>query len=128
MNWRNKIEKDLNEVLQSNYIFTNVSKGVQANNADLMAAFHTTSYETIAIEILAKGEVQVSEKERAAELEAAFKDIASIVSEKTVNRETNRPFSIGMIERSMRELHFNIKRNHTNGTWMSPLPAASCAT
>lgn len=47
-------EKDLNEVLQSLYIFTNVSKGVTANNADLNLVFKTTDVQTIAIEVTRK--------------------------------------------------------------------------
>ena len=113
LNWRSKIEKDLNEVLQSNYIFTNVSKGVSANNADLQSCFGTTDFVTIACEILAKGDLQISEKERALEMENKFKDIASIIVEKCINAETRRPFSIGMIERSMREQHFSVNANRT---------------
>jgi len=37
INWRNKQENDLNEVLQVRAIFKNVTKGEQANKKDLSA-------------------------------------------------------------------------------------------
>ncbi len=41
-------EKDLDEVLQSETIFANVSKGMVASQADLMAAFGTDDVSAIA--------------------------------------------------------------------------------
>jgi ribosome maturation protein SDO1 len=35
MNWRNKQETNINEVLQTDQVFTNVSKGAIANQKDL---------------------------------------------------------------------------------------------
>jgi ribosome maturation protein SDO1 len=42
LNWRNKIETDINEVLQIDSIFSNVSKGMLANSKDLLSTFGTT--------------------------------------------------------------------------------------
>jgi len=58
---------------------------------------------------LAKGELQVSEKERHANLEAVLRDIATIVAEKCVNPETNRPYTVTLIETAMKEIHFSVK-------------------
>lgn len=63
INWRNKQETDINEVLQIDKIFTNVSKGEIAKKSDLKA-FGSLSDEEIIIEILNKGELQVSDLER----------------------------------------------------------------
>ncbi|KHJ88751.1 Shwachman-Bodian-Diamond syndrome protein [Oesophagostomum dentatum] len=41
VNWRNKTEKDIDEVLQTHTIFTNVSKGQLAKKDELAAAFGT---------------------------------------------------------------------------------------
>ena len=61
------------------------------------------------VQILSKGELQVSEKERHANLESMFRDIATIVSDMCVNPETNRPYPVTMIERAMHDVHFSIK-------------------
>lgn len=58
--------------------------------------------------ILEKGQVQVSDKEREKELDSKFKDIATIVAEKSINRETKRPFSVKVIESAMKQIHFNV--------------------
>ena len=61
------------------------------------------------VQILSKGELQVSEKERHANLESMFRDIATVVSDKCVNPDTNRPYPVTMIERAMHDVHFSIK-------------------
>lgn len=55
-----------------------------------------------------KGEVQVADKERESQLTNQFRDIAMIVVDKTVNPETQRPYTISMVERLMREVHFAV--------------------
>jgi ribosome maturation protein SDO1 len=63
------------------------------------------------IQILEKGELQVAGKERESVLSSQFRDIATIVMEKTINPETNRPYTITMIERLMHEIHFAVDPN-----------------
>ncbi|KAG9351592.1 hypothetical protein JZ751_022843 [Albula glossodonta] len=61
--------------------------------------------------ILAKGELQVSDKERQTQLEQMFRDIATIVTEKCVNPETKRPYTVSLIERAMKDIHYSVKAN-----------------
>lgn len=61
------------------------------------------------IQILAKGELQVSDKERQTQLEQMFRDIATIVAEKCVNPETKRPYTVSLIERAMKDIHYSVK-------------------
>ena len=61
------------------------------------------------LQILKKGELQVSEKERGQQLESMFRDIATVVSEKCVNPDTKRPYPVGVIERAMKEIHYSVK-------------------
>ena len=51
---------------------------------------------------------QISEKERDVELSSLFKDVASIVAEKCINPKTQRPYTITMIERALRDCHFSV--------------------
>lgn len=62
-------------------------------------------------QILAKGELQVSDKERQSQLEQMFRDIATIVAEKCVNPETKRPYTVSLIERAMKDIHYSVKAN-----------------
>lgn len=62
-------------------------------------------------QILAKGELQVSDKERHSQLETMFRDIATIVAEKCVNPETKRPYTVNLIEAAMKDIHYSVKAN-----------------
>ncbi|KAL2611634.1 hypothetical protein R1flu_023326 [Riccia fluitans] len=111
LSWRSRVEKDIDEVLQTQTVFSNVSKGVLAKSKDLIQAFGTDDHEKICLEILEKGELQVADKEREAQLSSQFRDIATIVMHKTVNPESERPYTISMIERLMKEVHFAVDSN-----------------
>ncbi|CAF0859408.1 unnamed protein product [Adineta steineri] len=111
VSWRNKEEKDIDEVLQTHTVFSNVSKGQAAKKEDLMSAFNTEDQTKICLEILEKGELQVSDKERTQHLETTFKEIASIVSGKCINPETKRPYTISIIEQAMKDIHYSINPN-----------------
>uniref|UniRef100_A0AAX7VCV0 Ribosome maturation protein SBDS n=1 Tax=Astatotilapia calliptera TaxID=8154 RepID=A0AAX7VCV0_ASTCA len=121
MSWRSGAEKDLDEVLQTHSVFVNVSKGQVAKKDDLTKAFGTDDLTEICkqawlfcfflLKILAKGELQVSDKERQTQLETMFRDIATIVAEKCVNPETKRPYTVSLIERAMKDIHYSVKPN-----------------
>ena len=111
VSWRKKIEKDIDEVLQTPTVFTNVSKGQVAKKEELMKAFGTEDQTKAALEILEKGELQISEKERQAQQEETLKEVATIISDKTVNPETKRPYPVSMIEKAMKQMHFSVKPN-----------------
>ncbi|XP_009863868.1 PREDICTED: ribosome maturation protein SBDS, partial [Apaloderma vittatum] len=102
-------EKDLDEVLQTHTVFVNVSKGQVAKKEDLVKAFGTDDQTEICKMILSKGELQVSDKERQTQLEQMFRDIATIVADKCVNPETKRPYTVILIERAMKDIHYSVK-------------------
>ena len=92
-------------------MFSNVSKGQVAKKEDLMKAFGKDDQTEICKDILAKGELQVSEKERHANLDSMFKEIATMCADKCVNPETNRPYPVTIIEKAMKDAHYSIKPN-----------------
>ncbi|XP_014272332.1 ribosome maturation protein SBDS [Halyomorpha halys] len=111
VSWRNNVEKDIDEVLQTHTVFTNVSKGQVAKREDLIKAFGKDDLTEVCKEILSKGELQVSDKERQNQLDSLFKDIATTVADKCVNPESKRPYPVSMIEKAMKDIHFSIKPN-----------------
>lgn len=108
VNYREGTETDLSEVLQTERVFTNVSKGQFANKADLKKCFDTSDEEEICRRILAKGEVQVSDMERSAQLEATTREVASMVSEKCVDPASNRPYTIAQVRDAMKQAGFMV--------------------
>lgn len=112
VSWRDGTETDLDEVLQTHSVFTNVSKGVLAKTSDLKNAFGTADTDAIVLEILKRGELQVSERERAVHADNLFQEIATIISQTCVDASSKRPFSVGLIERAMRDsLHYAVIPN-----------------
>ncbi|TPX67936.1 hypothetical protein SpCBS45565_g03458 [Spizellomyces sp. 'palustris'] len=111
LEWRNNVETDLDNVMQTRTVFVNVSKGQLANKEDLNKAFKTTDTDKIILEILRKGELQVGEKERTQQLGNLSRDIATTVAEKCINPDTKRPYTVTMIEKAMADLHFSVNPN-----------------
>jgi ribosome maturation protein SDO1 len=109
VSWRTKVEKDIDEVLQTHTVFANVSKGQAAKREDLMKSFGTEDHTTICKEILEKGELQISEKERHQQQESISKDIATTIAGLCVNPETKRPHPVSIIEKALKDIHFSVK-------------------
>jgi ribosome maturation protein SDO1 len=108
LEWRSGIETDLDNVLQIPSVFLNVSKGQTAPSAELAKAFgKDTSVDDIILEILRKGEMQVGEKERTAQLERVHNEVISIVASKLVDPRTKRVYTSGMIDKALDMLSSN---------------------
>ncbi|KAG0673437.1 hypothetical protein C6P40_002942 [Pichia californica] len=105
--YQNGVEKDIDEVLQISQVFLNVSKGQVASTEDLKAAFNTTDIDAIIKEILKKGEIQLSEKERTLQNEKLHNEILSIISAKCINPKSKKRYPPTMIDKALKELKFN---------------------
>lgn len=105
MEWRSGAEKDLDNVLQIHSVFLSVSKGQTAPKEDLAKAFGAkTSLDDIIQEILKKGEMQVGEKERHAQIERLEREVIGIVAGKVVDPRSKRVYTAGMIEKALEML------------------------
>lgn len=109
VNWRNKTEKDIDEVLQTQTVFSNVSKGQVAKKNELTEAFGTENMLEVCKMILEKGDLQVSDKERAAASDSAFKEISQLIASMVVNPETKRPIPPSAIDKALHEVHFALR-------------------
>ena len=102
LEWRSGIETDLDNVLQIPSVFLNVSKGQTAPTADLAKAFgKDAKVDDIILEILNKGELQVGEKERAAQLERMHNEVLSLVASRLVDPRTKRVYTPTMIAKAL---------------------------
>lgn len=117
LEWRSGIETDLDNVLQIPNVFLNVSKGQTAPREDLDKAFGKGKpNDDIVLEILKKGELQVGEKERAAQLERVHNEVVSIVASKLVDPRTKRIYTSGMIEKALDMLSSQAHTTDKSGT------------
>lgn len=108
VNWRSGAETDLANVLQIASVFMNVSRGVRATAADLMAAFGTDDAMACARVILEKGELEKGDLERTSELDGLYRDVASGVAERCVNPTSQRPYPVAFIEAALRDCGFSV--------------------
>ncbi|KAF1984020.1 Shwachman-Bodian-diamond syndrome protein [Aulographum hederae CBS 113979] len=124
LEYRSGTETDLDNVLQIPNVFLNVSKGQTAPKEDLEKAFGKgRTIDDIVMEILMKGELQVGEKERGAQLDMLQKEVVEIVSGKIVDPGTKRVYTTGMIEKALDQLStqgakaggHDHKKEHANG-------------
>ena len=108
VNYRQGTETDLSEVLQTTTVFTNVSKGQFAKSSLLKECFGTTDEEEVCRFILDKGEVQISDQERAVQLESMLREVASMVSEKCINPANRRQYTMAQIRDAMKSAGFMV--------------------
>ena len=106
LNYRQGIETDLSEVLQTERVFTNAQKGEFANHTTLQQVFGTTDQVAICQLILQTGHVQISELERAEQSHAMARMIATYLAEHCVSSKDGRSYTVTQIT------HAKIGRAH----------------
>ena len=112
LNYRNGLETRLDEVMQIDRIFTNVSRGSYAADKDIHTAMGTSgTIDVTAVirHILEHGELQIAQQERTSEMDEMIKDIANVISQKCVHVATGRPFPPAVIEQSLRAIGAVVK-------------------
>ncbi|KAI0180356.1 UPF0023 family protein [Hypoxylon sp. FL1284] len=116
LEWRSGIETDLDEVLQIPNVFLNVSKGQTAPSAELAKAFgKDRPLDDVILEILNKGELQVGERERAAQLDRVHNEVVGIVASKLVDPRTKRVYTTGMIDKALDMLSSHAHQQQQQG-------------
>ena len=126
LEWRSGIETDLDNVLQIPSVFLNVSKGQTAPKEDVDRAFGKgRSTDDVVLEILNKGELQVGDKERAAQLERVHNEVLAIVASKLVDPRTKRVYTSGIIDKALDMLS---SQAHAAAASDAKPPAAAPAT
>ena len=107
--WRAGLEPDIDEVVQSHSIFSNVDQGMLAKRNDVFEALDVTDMESALRIILSEGKLRLAEKERKLKIANMTKEIASIVASQCVNSNSQRPLTASMVERAMKQIGFSVK-------------------
>ncbi|CRH04028.1 conserved Plasmodium protein, unknown function [Plasmodium relictum] len=108
IDWRDGVELNIDDVLQSHLIFTNISKGEIAKKSELNSCFNSDNNYEICKTILEKGTLQISNKERSILKEKVYKDMIEILHEMSVNPQTGYPLSTNMIESMVKNIGYSI--------------------
>lgn len=100
--YRNEKDTSLTDVLVTDVVFTNYSKGERASDAELRAAFgEGETKEKILEKIIQKGEVQLSAAERKEKLEARRREIIEYIHRNYVDPKTLHPLPVMRIEQAL---------------------------
>jgi ribosome maturation protein SDO1 len=108
VNQREGLEDDLSQVLQTETIFTNVSRGDIATNEDLITVFGTTNHLKICKQIIQEGNLQVSNKEREYISESLQRDVINLLTQMTMDAQTGYPLTATQLQAAMDDIHFRI--------------------
>lgn len=98
------IEKDL----AIDQIFKDARKGEKAGEEALMEVFKTTDVATIAVEIVRKGQIQLTTEQRREMLERKKKAIIDTISRESINPQTNTPHPPSRIAQAIEEAKVHI--------------------
>ena len=108
LNQREGLETDLSQVLQTETVFTNVSRGDVATNEDLITVFETTNHLKVCKQIIKEGHLQVSNKEREYMAESKTHDVLNLVSQMTMDAKTGYPLTVTQINAALDDIHYRI--------------------
>ena len=101
-------------MLQIPNVFISVSKGQVAPTQDLAKAFGPkTSLDDMILEILNKGDIQVGEKERHAQLDRIHREVLDIIAGKLVDPSSKRVYTTGMLEKALDQLSVQGAQAHS---------------
>ncbi len=99
---------DLSDKLALDHVFKDARKGDKFSEEHLEKVFHTRSVPVIALEIVRKGEVQVTTEQRHRLAEAKWRHIVSEIARNALNPQTGAPHPAARIEAAMREAKIHI--------------------
>jgi len=113
LNQREGLETDMEQVLQTETVFTNVSRGDIATHEDLITVFGTTNQRKICEMIIKEGHLQVSDKEREYIAESRSRDVLNMVVQMTMDAVTGYPLTVTQIQAALDDIHFRISSKST---------------
>ncbi|EER00788.1 Shwachman-Bodian-Diamond syndrome protein, putative [Perkinsus marinus ATCC 50983] len=109
VNSRQGIETDLDEVLQSEAVYTNVSRGDRALAKDLKACFGTTDQKEICKEILMHGTLQITGTEREFFHESRTNEVITQLAEMCIDSRTGFPLTKDQISSALQDINYQVR-------------------
>lgn len=108
---RNGKSISISDVVVSEEIYKDVKKGLKASPAALKKVFGTTDFETIARQIILKGELPMTAEQRRELIENKKKQIIDFISRNAVDPKTHLPIPRTRIEIAMEQAKVQIDPN-----------------
>jgi ribosome maturation protein SDO1 len=99
---------DLSDKLALDQVFKDAKKGDKVSEEHLERTFHTRNLAAIALEIIQKGEVQVTTEQRHTLQEAKRRQIVAAIARNALNPQTGAPHPPARIESAMAEAKIHV--------------------
>ncbi|MCL4329910.1 MAG: ribosome assembly factor SBDS [Candidatus Thermoplasmatota archaeon] len=101
-------EIDVNTDLALDQVFKDARKGDKIGEELLMEIFNTIDIAQIAIEIVKRGQIQLTTEQRKEMLQKRRRQVIEIISRESINPQTNTPNPPARIEQAMEEAKVHI--------------------
>lgn len=102
---------DIEEIIEAEDIFSDMKKGLFANEESLLKVFNTTDPIKVAKIMIEKGEIQFTQKYRQELHERKFKKVVNIIHRNAIDPRTKLPHPINRIEAAIEEAKIKIDYN-----------------
>jgi ribosome maturation protein SDO1 len=89
-------------------VFTDSNKGTRASDESMMKIFNTTDFQGVAMEIITKGEIQLTTDQRKEMMENKRKQIVQTIVRNAINPKTKTPHPPQRIELAMDEAKIGV--------------------
>lgn len=101
-------EVNVNELLVGDIVYKDARKGLKASPEALREVFGTDNIEKVAVEIVRRGELQLTAEQRRAIIEAKKRRIINFISKNAVDPKTKLPIPPKRIELAMEQARVTI--------------------
>ncbi len=99
---------NLDDLLIGDYVYKDARKGLKASPEALKKIFGTTDVKKIAVEIVKRGEIQLTTEQRRKLIEAKRKQIITFISRNAIDPRTKAPIPPKRIELAMEQARVGI--------------------
>jgi ribosome maturation protein SDO1 len=114
MVWKIRNKEDLGEnfnildYLAIDTVFTDSHKGIRASTESLMKIFKNTEIDKVSLDIITKGEIQLTTEQRKEMMENKRKQIVATIARNAINPKTKTPHPPQRIELALAEAKVSI--------------------
>ncbi len=99
---------NLDDLIIGDYVYKDARKGLKASPEALKKVFGTTDIKKIAVEIVKRGEIQLTTEQRRKLIEAKRKQIITFISRNAIDPRTKAPIPPKRIELAMEQARVGI--------------------
>ncbi|MDA4128536.1 MAG: ribosome assembly factor SBDS [Thaumarchaeota archaeon] len=108
LNFKQGKQVEPSQVIAADEVYSDSSKGLRVNGEKLRKYFKTDNMAEAAIEVLKRGELQLTQEQRKRLLEDKKRNIIAIISKNFVDPKTSLPHPPLRIEQAMQEARISI--------------------